>query len=83
MAADLSALNDGNRMVQRQRVLMNMEIMRVYELSGSPQNFAFYVHGSGHAVPYPSRQLMYAWTDLHLKRPSETASHLVGEPKHR
>lgn len=76
---DLSALNDGDPMVQRQRILMNSEIMRVYELLDSPQNFAFYVHGSGHSVPYPSRQLMLSWMDVHLRPASETASRLVKE----
>ena len=75
---DLSGLNDGNAMTQRQRVLMNMEIMRVYELENSPQDFAFYVHGRGHSAAYESRQLMAAWMDVHLKPPSATAAKLVG-----
>ena len=75
---DLSGLNDGNTMTQRQRVLMNMEIMRVYELEQSPQNFAFYVHGRGHSAAYESRQLMAAWMDVHLKPPSATAAKVVG-----
>lgn len=77
---DLSALNDGNPATQRQRVLMNMEIMRVYELEGVPENCAFYVHGQGHAVPHASRQLMYAWMDVHLKPPEVTATKLVSPP---
>jgi pimeloyl-ACP methyl ester carboxylesterase len=74
---DLSALNDGNAMTQRQRVLMNMEIMRVYELEKAPQNFAFYVHGRGHSAAYESRQLIAAWMDVHFKPPSATAAKLV------
>jgi len=74
---DLSALNDGNPMTQRQRVLMNLEIMRVYDLEGVPQNFAFHVHGRGHSVAYESRQLIAAWMDVHLKPPSATAAKRV------
>jgi len=67
---DLSALNDGITGTQRQRVLMLMRIMDIYELEEVPQNFAFYVHGRGHSVAHESRELMYAWMDSHLK-PSE------------
>ncbi len=74
---DLSALNDGNPLTQRQRVLMNVKIMDVYELAGVPQNFAFYVHGQGHAVPHESRALMYAWMDKHLKPPTATRTRRV------
>lgn len=74
---DLCALNDGNPLTQRQRVLMNLKIMDVYELENAPQNFAFYVHGQGHSVHYESRQLIYAWMDTHLKPPAATKAHLV------
>ena len=63
---DLSGLNDGDRLTQRQRILMNLKIMDVYELEGKPQNFAFYVHGQGHSGQLDSRQLMFAWLDKHL-----------------
>jgi hypothetical protein len=53
--------------------------MRVYDVEGAPQNFAFYVHGKGHAVPHESRQLMYAWMDVHLKPPAATATRLLDE----
>jgi pimeloyl-ACP methyl ester carboxylesterase len=76
---DISALNDGHPLTQRQRVLMNLKIMDVYELEKAPQNFAFYVHGQGHSVPHDSRELMYAWMDKHLKRPAATRTRLVGE----
>jgi len=76
---DLSALNDGNGLVQRQRVLALMKIMDVYELMKKPQNFAFYVHGRGHSVAHESRQLIYGWMDAHLKPPSATRTHLVKE----
>jgi len=66
---DISGLNDGHPLTQRQRVLMHMKIMEVYELEKAPQNFAFYVHGQGHSVPYDARQLLYAWMDRHLKKP--------------
>ena len=63
---DLSGLNDGDPLTQRQRILMNLKIMDVYELEGKPQNFAFYVHGQGHSGQSDSRQLMFAWLDKHL-----------------
>ena len=75
---DTSALNDGNPLTQRQRVLMNMKIMDVYELEDAPQNFAFYVHGRGHSVEYESRQLIYAWMDRHLKPQEATQARPVG-----
>jgi dienelactone hydrolase len=64
---DLSGLNDGDGLTQRQRILMNLKIMDVYELEGKPQNFAFYVHGQGHSGQSDSRQLIFAWLDKHLK----------------
>ncbi len=75
---ELSGLNDGNPLTQRQRVLMNMKIMDVYALEKAPQNFAFYVHGQGHSVPHDSRALMYAWMDKHLKGPAATQTRRVG-----
>jgi pimeloyl-ACP methyl ester carboxylesterase len=78
---DLSALNDGNPLTQRQRVLMLMKVMDVYELEGVPQNFAFYVHGRGHSVEHESRELMYAWMDTHLKPPEATETRRVGEAR--
>ncbi|GIS62745.1 MAG: hypothetical protein CM1200mP2_49700 [Planctomycetaceae bacterium] len=42
---DLSGLNDGHGPTQRQRLLMLMKIMEVYELEGAAKNFGFYVHG--------------------------------------
>lgn len=74
---DLSAVNDGDPLTQRQRVLMNLKIMDVYQLEHAAQHFAFYVHGQGHAVPHESRSLMYAWMDKHLKGPAATATRLV------
>ena len=76
---DVSALNDGPALTQRQRVLMNMKIMDAYELENAPQNFAFYVHGQGHSVPHESRALMYGWMDKHLKPAAATQTHLVKE----
>lgn len=77
---DLSGLNDGHPGTQRQRVLMNMALMRVWELEEVPENFAFYVHGRGHSVAHESRALMYAWMDVHLKPPEATAVRLLDEP---
>jgi len=74
---DLSGLNDGDLLTQRQRVLMLMKVMDVYELEKTPDNFAFYVHGRAHSVKHESRALMYAWMDTHLKPASETATKLV------
>ena len=80
---DLSGLNDGNGLVQRQRVLALLRIMDVYELEKAPQNFAFYVHGRGHSVAHESRALIFGWMDVHLKPPSVTQTHLLSadEPK--
>jgi len=78
---DLSGLNDGNPLVQRQRVLMLMRVMDVYELQKAPQNFAFYAHGRGHSVAHESRQLIYGWMDTHLKPPEATKTRLVGQEK--
>lgn len=74
---DLSAVNDGNQLTQKQRVLMNLKIMDVYSLLGMPQNYAFYVHGRGHSAAYESRQLIYAWLDVHLKPAAATAAQPV------
>lgn len=74
---DLSGLNDGIPLTQRQRVLMLLKIMDVYELEKAPQNFAFFVHGRGHSVKHESRELMYGWMDTHLKPPAATETRLV------
>ena len=74
---DLSGLNDGHGPTQRQRVLMLMKVMDVYELEKSPQNFGFYVHGRGHSVEHESRQLIYGFMDSHLKPPEATKIRLV------
>ena len=76
---DVSALNDGNGLTQRQRALMLMKIMDVYELENAADKFSFYVHGAGHSVPHASRALIYAWMDTHLKPPEATATRLVEE----
>ncbi|QDU36124.1 Alpha/beta hydrolase family protein [Maioricimonas rarisocia] len=74
---DVSGLNDGNPLTQRQRILMNLKIMDVYELEGASENFAFFAHGRGHSVAHESRQLIYGWMDTHLKPASATATKLV------
>jgi len=76
---DVSGLNDGNKLTQRQRILMNLNIMDVYDVEDAPQNFAFFVHGRGHSVEYESRQLIYGWMDSHLKPPAATGTRLVSE----
>ncbi len=74
---DLSGLNDGHPPTQKQRLLMLMKIMDVYEIEGAAENFAFYVHGRGHSVAHESRQLMYGWMDSHLKPAEATRTRLV------
>lgn len=74
---DVSALNDGHGPTQKQRLLMLMKIMEVYELNDAPQNFGFYVHGRGHSVAHESRQLIYGWMDTHLKPAEATQTRLV------
>ena len=74
---DLSGMNDGDPLTQRQRVLMLMRIMDVYELEKAPANFAFFVHGRGHSVSHESRELMYAWMDKHLKPAQAIKTRLV------
>jgi outer membrane protein assembly factor BamB len=84
---DLCALNDriaGDPpelagMTYRQRNLMLMKVMDVYELEGAPQNFAYYTHGQGHSVPYEARQLIFGWLDKHLKGEEATRASLVKE----
>jgi len=74
---DLSGLNDGDPLTQRQRILMLLKVMDVYELEKVPQNFAFFVHGKGHSVAHESRELMYGWMDSNLKPKSATKTKLV------
>ena len=76
---DLSGMNDGNSLTQRQRVLMLMKVMEVYELEEAPGKLAFYVHGQGHSVNHESRELIYGWMDKHLKPPEVTKTQLVTE----
>ncbi len=76
---DVSALNDGDPLVQRQRVLMVMKIADVYELLKAPENFAFFVPGRGHSVPHETRELIFGFLDAHLKPPEATRACLVGE----
>ncbi len=76
---DVSALNDGNALVQRQRVLMLMKVADVYDLVGAAENFAFFVHGRGHSVPHESRELIYGFLDAHLKPAEATRTSLISE----
>lgn len=69
---DVSALNDGDSRVQQQRVAMLTSVMGVYQLLDAPHNFAFFVHGRGHAVPHESRELIYGWLDAQLKPAAAT-----------
>ena len=74
---DVSALNDGIPLTQRQRALMLLKIADVYELIGKSENFSFFVHGRGHSVPYESRELIYGFLDMHLKPQADTETHLL------
>lgn len=74
---DVSGLNDGIKLTQRQRILMNLKLMDVWELEKAPQNFGFFAHGRGHTVAHESRQLIYGWMDSHLKPADYTATKLV------
>lgn len=71
---DVSGLNDGERLTQKQRVLMLLKVADVYDLLGVPQNFEFFVHQRGHSVPVETRQLMVAFLDSHLKPLEATAA---------
>lgn len=77
---DVSALNDGNPLTQRQRALMLLKIADVYQLMGRPENFAFFIHGRGHSVPHESRELIYGFLDSHLKPESATRTALLQSP---
>lgn len=76
---DVSALNDGIPLTQRQRALMLLKIADVYELSGKPENFAFFIHGRGHSVPHESRELIHGFLDAHLKPAEATQTRLLGQ----
>lgn len=76
---DVSGLNDGERLTQKQRVLMLLKVADVYELLGVPQNFEFFVHQRGHSVPVETRALMVAFLDSHLKPKEATQAKRVGE----
>jgi len=78
---EVNGLNDGDPLMQRQRVLMLLKVMDICELFGAPQNMAFFEHGRGHSVAHESRQLIYAWMDAHLKPAEATATKLVVEPQ--
>jgi dienelactone hydrolase len=74
---DVSALNDGDPLTQRQRTLMLLKIGDVYQLLDRPENFSFFVHGRAHSVPHESRELIYGFLDAHLKPAEAMATHLV------
>ena len=76
---DLSGLNDGDPLTQRQRLLMLAKLMEVYELTDAPEKISFYVHGQGHSVNHESRELIYGWLDVHLKPSSVTFAPLLEE----
>lgn len=74
---DISGFNDGDPLTQRQRALMLLKVADVYELTGRPENFAFFIHGRGHSVAHESRGLIYGFLDSHLKPAEATRTHLL------
>lgn len=76
---DVSALNDGVPLTQRQRALMLLKIADVYDLVGKPENFCFFIHGRGHSAPHESRELIYGFLDSHLKPIDSYQTKLVDE----
>lgn len=76
---DISGINDGPRLTQKQRVLMLLKVADVYEMVGAPQNFEFFVHQRGHSVPVETRELMGAFFDAHLKPQAATTARRVNE----
>ena len=58
---DLAGLNDGPPGTQRQRVLMLMKIMEIYELEGVPENFSFYIHAATRWPTNRDRSCMVSW----------------------
>jgi pimeloyl-ACP methyl ester carboxylesterase len=78
---DVSALNDGPRLTQKQRVLMMLKVADVYEILGVPQNFEFFVHQRGHSMPVETRELMGAFFDAHLKPKEATEARRITPPE--
>ena len=74
---DVSALNDGTRLTQKQRVLMLLRVADVYQILGKPENFEFFVHQRGHSMPVETRRLMVAFFDSHLKPKEATEARRV------
>ncbi len=74
---DVSATNDGNPLTQRQRALMLLRVMDIYEVVGKPDNFAFFIHGKKHSISHESRELIYGWFDSRLKPLEVTKTHLI------
>ena len=74
---DVSGLNDGQKRTQRQRILMNLKLMDVWELEAAAENFAFFAHGRGHSIKHESRELIYAWMNTHLKPAEATKTERV------
>ncbi len=64
---DISAVNDGVEATQRQRVLMNLEVMKAFQIEDAADRFAFFVHGKQHSVPEESRELMSSWLHSQLE----------------
>ncbi|NLF07344.1 MAG: alpha/beta fold hydrolase [Pirellulaceae bacterium] len=76
---DCLSVNDiygGSPASHRQRVLMDLLLADLWQLHGSPENFAFYVRGQKHSCQHDTRELIYAWIDKHLETP-----HAVTPPK--
>jgi hypothetical protein len=79
---DVSGLNDGDPLTQRQRVLMLLKIADVYQLAASSENFAFFVHGRGHSLSHESRELIFGFLETHLKPGEATRTRPVADSPH-
>lgn len=65
---DISAINDGVAATQRQRVVMNIEVMKAFELENAADRFAFFVNGKKHSVPDETRALIAGWLKSQLQQ---------------
>lgn len=80
---DIVALNDqygGSPESHQQRVMMDLRLADLWKLSGAPEKFSFYVRGETHQFGYSSRELVYAWIDLHLQTPRAAPPPVLKKP---
>ncbi len=73
---DCLSVNDvygGSPASHRQRVMMDLRLTDLWNLLGTPENFAFYVRGQKHSCQHDVRELIYAWIDKQLDVPCATS----------